>query len=104
MERSDFEMKQQFGKLCALVLALALVCALAGCGKTPAPGSSGEEAPEDSTPVRVMVLNGTTGFGMAKLISDAGAGEAALEYQFSVEADASNVTAALINGTAALGP
>ena len=100
MERSDFEMRQQFGKLCALVLALALVCALAGCGKTPAPGSSGEEAPEDSTPVRVMVLNGTTGFGMAKLISDAGAGEAALEYQFSVEADASNVTAALINGTA----
>lgn len=97
-------MKQHFGKFCALILALALVCALAGCGKTPASGSSANgdtEAELDTeTPVNVMVLNGTTGFGMAKLISDAGAGEAALNYQFTVESDASNVTAALINGTA----
>ncbi len=49
--------------------------------------------------VNVMVLNGTTGFGMAKLISDSEAGSAALRYNFSVETDASNVTAALISGT-----
>ncbi len=49
--------------------------------------------------VSVMVLNGTTGFGMAKLMADAEAGEAALNYSFSVETDASNVTAALISGS-----
>lgn len=47
----------------------------------------------------VMVLNGTTGFGMAKLISDGIAAETALAYDFFVESDASTVTAALINGT-----
>ena len=49
-------------------------------------------------PINVMVLNGTTGFGMAKLIADSQAGETALNYNFSVETDASNVTAALISG------
>ena len=49
--------------------------------------------------VNVMVLNGTTGFGMAKLISDANAGEAAMNYNVSVETDASNITAALISGS-----
>lgn len=51
-------------------------------------------------PVNVMVLNGTTGFGMAKLMSDASADEAAQDYAFTVETDASNVTAALISGDA----
>ena len=49
-------------------------------------------------PIHVMTLNGTTGFGMAKLIADKTAGTAALNYNISVEADASNVTAALISG------
>ncbi len=70
--------------------------------------SSDEDVSSDETPaepvlpekVNVMVLNGTTGFGMAKLIADSGEGTAALNYEFSIESDASNVTAALINGTA----
>ena len=68
---------------------------------TPEPEATPEPVPEaDATlPVNVMVLNGTTGFGMAKLISDAANGEAALNYTFSVETDASNVTAALVNGS-----
>ena len=49
--------------------------------------------------VNVMVLNGTTGFGMAKLIADAADGQTALNYNISVETDASNVTAALISGS-----
>ena len=49
-------------------------------------------------PVNVMVLNGPTGFGMAKLLSDANAGEASLDYNITVETDASNITAALISG------
>jgi NitT/TauT family transport system substrate-binding protein len=46
------------------------------------------------------VLNGTTGFGAAKLISDAKLGRSELDYSFTVEADAANVQAALINGDA----
>ncbi len=51
------------------------------------------------TKVNVMVLNGTTGFGMAPLMDKNAKGEASLDYKFSVEADASNITAALINGS-----
>ncbi len=49
--------------------------------------------------IKVSVLNGSTGFGIAKLMSDKKAGNAALNYKFTVETDASNITAALINGT-----
>jgi NitT/TauT family transport system substrate-binding protein len=46
------------------------------------------------------VLNGTTGFGAATLINDAILGQTELDYNFTVEADAANVQAALINGDA----
>ena len=91
--------------LTALLLALVMIFALAACGEkqeseptpTPAPDA------DASLPVNVMVLNGPTGFGMAGLISDSAAGNAALNYTFSVETDASNITAALVNGTADIG-
>ena len=50
--------------------------------------------------VNVMVLNGTTGFGMARLMDNNEKGLSFLNYNFSVESDASNITAALLNGTA----
>lgn len=78
-------------KLISLLLALCLGLALCACGAQ-------EAAPDASLPIRVMTLNGTTGFGMAGLISDANAGKAALNYNFTVETDASNITAALVNG------
>ena len=107
-----------------LILALCMgLCACAGskapansvstdtASPTPAEAPSSAEPPKESEapaepeidsalPVNVMVLNGTTGFGMARLMSDAEKGDAALNYRFSVETDASNVTAALINGSA----
>ena len=109
-------------KLISLVLSLVVIFSLAACGsgsaapapsappveETAAPSASPAETAEPSAEpeldtslqVNIMTLNGTTGFGMAKLISDAGSGEAALNYSFSVESDASNITAALINGSA----
>lgn len=48
--------------------------------------------------INVTVLSGTTGFGMAPLMQKAADGEAALNYNFKVEADASNISAALIKG------
>ena len=87
----------------ALALALLMTLALAACGKeTAAPVETSvptvEPELDTALPVNVMVLNGTTGFGMAGLIADAAAGDAALNYSFSVETDASNITAALVSG------
>lgn len=50
--------------------------------------------------VNVFTLNGTTGFGMAKLMHDAAAGNAGMNYTFTVKSDASEVLAAVINGDA----
>ena len=74
-----------------LVLSLCLALGVSAC-------AASEAAPDAELPVRVMTLNGTTGFGMAGLIARSAAGEAALNYRFSVETDASNITAALVSG------
>ena len=74
------------------IILLTLSLCLGACAFDGAPEVDGDLA------VNVMVLNGSTGFGMAKLMADSDQGDAALNYAFSVETDASNVTAALISG------
>ncbi len=93
-------------KITSLLLALVLLLSLCACGAAPAPEApeaapAASEAPayDAELPIQAMVLNGTTGFGMANLIHAAQNGEAKLNYNFAVETDASNVTAALVNGT-----
>ena len=72
-------------KLIALTLTLLmLLSAFASC------------APKTPDVTRVYTLNGTTGFGMAKMMHDNKENEA---YSFEVKTDASDVTAALIAGT-----
>ncbi len=79
----------RFTKYLILFCAMALfICALPSCEKS------------DSQAVNVYVLNGTTGFGAAKLIDDAANGATKLNYNFTVETDAINVQSALINGDA----
>ncbi len=81
------------------LLVCALILALPVSGAPALAEGSGLSGDADATlPVRVFALNGTTGFGMAGLIAKANAGEASLNYSFTVETDASNVTAALVNG------
>ncbi len=65
-------------------------------------GSETGEQPsiDKALDVNVMVLNGTTGFGMAQLMDKNSRDEAELHYNFSVETDASVITAALLNGSA----
>ncbi|MBQ9663811.1 MAG: ABC transporter substrate-binding protein [Oscillospiraceae bacterium] len=79
-------------KLSSLLLACFL---LAACCAT---AFAADAALDTELPVRVITLNGTTGFGMAGLIAAHEAGETALNYSFTVDTDASNVTAALVNG------
>ena len=103
-------------KIVAFVLALTMLLSLAACAKEEAqPTAAATEAPvvteaapettaapevvAPAVPVNVMVLNGTTGFGMASLMDAAANGQAAQEYNFSVETDASNIVAALANGS-----
>lgn len=103
-------------RIIALALAALMLLSLAACGQTePAPTAAPTEAPmvteaapettaapeteAPAVPVNVMVLNGTTGFGMASLMDAAAKGEASQEYNFSVETDASNIVAALANGS-----
>lgn len=81
------------------ILVLSMMVTFIGCGSDTAQEQPLEIPLDTETPINIMVLNGTTGFGMAKLISDTAAGNSLLNYNFSVETDASNVTAALINGS-----
>lgn len=102
-------------KWIAFALSMLMVLSLAACGQqeapapTAAPTVAATEAPTEAptetptqpaAPVNVMVLNGTTGFGMANLMDDAANGKAQQAYSFTVETDASNVVAALANGSA----
>lgn len=98
-------------KTIAFVLALVMALSLVACAKeepqpTAAPTEAApvevpaDTAPPASAPINVMVLNGTTGFGMASLMDAAAKGEALQDYSFTVETDASNIVAALANGSA----
>ena len=77
-------------KITSLALAALLsLLALSSCNLTSTEPIS----------INISVLNGTTGFGAAKLMSDTINGQSDLNYQFTVESDASNITAGLINGS-----
>ncbi len=86
-------------RIFTLLLALTLVLlSFASCVSEKKPN---EGTGDSNTPVNVNVytLNGTTGFGMAKLISDAKSGAFPNEnYTFTVQSDASVVLSALMNG------
>ena len=87
-------------KLFAIILALSMVLSMGACAKQeaahqPAEPVQTEAATEaaqpaaPAAPVNVMVLNGTTGFGMANLMDAASRGEAAQEYA-AAELDEAN--------------
>ena len=112
--------KKNMKKLISLILAAVMLLSLAACAQEEAAPTAApteepavtEAAPEttaapetepaeriDADLVNVMVLNGTTGFGMANLMDACDKGESAQNYNFSVETDASNIVAALANGS-----
>ena len=79
-------MKTKLTVLLSLLLTACLLC------------SACAFADAEPLHVRILSLNGTTGFGMAGLIHEAEAGSTALSYEITVETDASNVAAALVSG------
>ena len=87
-------MKRNNLKTTTVIAAILVLCmiltALVGCNKT---------ADLPDVTVRGVVLSGTTGFGMAHLMQQSADGNTTLNYEFSVEADASLINAALIQGS-----
>jgi len=81
-------------KTIALLLALCIVFAFAACGERETVTPSDELSEE----FRVGFLKGPTGIGAAKLMNDFDGGKLQLNYKFTVEADASAISAALISG------
>ncbi len=81
--------KTIFAKIITLALALVAVLSLAACTRAV--------KIDNELEINVSVLNGTTGFGMAKLMSDNANDKTQLNYQFKVETDASVISAGLIN-------
>ena len=84
-------MKNSIKLLSLLFAALILLTTLASCDRFVLLDKGLE--------INVSVLNGSTGFGAAKLISDSEEGKTALNYNFTVEKLAENVTKGLINGS-----
>ena len=85
-------------RLLSLCLIAALLFSMTACLSW---GTTEKEPDEKEAPtINVYTLNGTTGFGMAKLMNDAKADDSPEKYNFSVQTDASMVTAALLNGSA----
>lgn len=84
-------------KWIAYFLLVCMTLTLAACGQQETNTTGSPNSPD--APVNVMVLNGTTGFGMANLMDAASRGEASQDYRFSVETDASNIVAGLVNGS-----
>lgn len=82
-------MKKVLSFLLAFSLLLTLPL-LAACNR--------EQDPQ--TDARIWTLNGTTGFGMAQLISNNKSGGSELHYEITVETVATNVRDALLNETA----
>ena len=73
--------------------------------ETPAEPEAPVEEPADEPVVvtepvdfNIAVLKGSTGMGMAKLMADAQAGEAANNYQFTLTSDTADVMAKVISG------
>ena len=52
--------------------------------------------PDSTLKVNVTVLSGTTGMGMAKLMSEKKAGNAALDYNFTVVSDPTQIAAGIV--------
>ncbi len=76
-------------KFISLTLALFLVLALVACNKAPA----------DDTAIRVAVLNGTTGFGIAPLYNDIQNGNSSINAEIDFYSDASLVAPLVIGGS-----
>ncbi len=87
-------------KLLSLLLILALAIPFAACSNAQDGDASTTTAPvAETAPIRVAVLNGTTGFGIAPLYSNLKNGKCDFKATIDFYADATLVAPLLINGS-----
>lgn len=86
-------------RLLSICLVAALLFSMSSCFLFEKEGND-NTSPNATPTINIYTLNGTTGFGMAKLMNDAKANKTTEKYNFSVQTDASMVTSALLNGSA----
>ena len=88
-------------KFLAILLALALAIPFAACSDPASGNTDTTTAPpaEDTTSIRVAVLNGTTGFGIAPLYADLKDGKCNFNASIDFYSDATQVAPLLINGS-----
>ncbi len=84
-------MKKTAEILLSVLLALILSVMAVSCNGT----DKNNQTPEK---INIATLSGTTGFGMAKLISDSKNSQSQLNYSIEVQTDPSLIQAALISG------
>ena len=102
-------MKKFLSILLVLILSWSVLVA---CGNTDTGNSSSSSSStqndttdnndteiKEKTKINLSVLNGTTGFGMAYLMSQDEVGASYNDYEFKVETDAANIVSGLIAGT-----
>lgn len=87
-------------KLFAILLTLALILSLAGCGNNDTTSSQAQVSSETYTAVDMSVacMTGPTGIGMAKLMADSDANTTANNYTFTVASAATDITGKFLNG------
>ncbi len=89
-------------RILAFLFTLSVIFSLSACNFSIVDDPSSQDQSDPDTPleIRVFTLNGTTGFGMAKMMEDAENGEFEDEkYVFEVKTDASEILATLTSGT-----
>lgn len=99
-------MKKTIRNIFITILVLILAFGAVSCKKddsnssTTSGTNTSVTTPEEDVTVKAMVFSGTTGFGMAPLMSKNAKNESDNKYEFTVEGtDVSNVIAALVNGS-----
>ena len=85
-------MKKFISLALSIVLVMSSLVILSACGQN----TNGNE---ENDPIKISVLNGTTGFGIAQLMYKNEQNLTTNKYEINVETNASIVTSALIAGT-----
>lgn len=93
-------LKRIVALLFALLITASAIAILVSCDSSASNDKdSNTDKLDTSLEINVSVLNGTTGFGAAKLINDTNNKKASLNCKFTIETDAANILGGLINGS-----
>lgn len=90
-------MKKTLSLILTVIMLFGITFSFAACNRNN-DDIEGDTSSE-KTNIKLSVLNGTTGFGMAKLMEDDKNSLSDNDYEFNVETDATNIISALIAGT-----